>query len=539
MEVDSAYANLFGTQGEAAVLACDELGLVPRDLLRRSKKSFGGDGDPEGKVLVRYTLTERIRQNNIRKLLAVKNRFIVEGGVAEKWKERCRVFPDAPGVPKIPKAAMEAAMAELDTESDDDDTIDERGLVRPPPQFGVATPNGGAESGVPLSRRPSQSGPVTVASSHSTAPPTPAPLFVSPPRSQTKKKRHKRLSKRSARESAHNASDKEEYVICRDGDQDVVMRRPHPPADPPYLPPVPYPVRNTATLTREMEELDEYRRFLLRYAHDSAAMAQEYSDFEQLMRHRNAANGAAAAGTVSFVSEAQQRKGADTSAASSVKNRDSEKNTNTTPSKSGTTRHERQIAAYIRLAKMDVQRNSSNYKKWNGFMEEMEGIEPMGTVAADLRARLNIGLWPTFEDYVRSVEERTKRRERAFLQERQSQNKLSAFCEAKDRHTEQTIEKLKNEENGIFLEARIVQREIMKQNRVHEDRRYNMKQQRSQVCQAKKETRAAEYHAKKNLAAKNKRFEHDSEEVFRQSLREKIHEMDVRKKWDVNSVANR
>ncbi|RNF13553.1 uncharacterized protein Tco025E_06142 [Trypanosoma conorhini] len=544
MEVDAAYANLFGTEGKAAVLGCDEIGLVPRDLLHRPKKLFKRAGDDKNAVLVRYTLTERARQNNIRKVLAIKNRLIVEGEVHQKWKERCKLFPDAPGVPKIPKAVMEKLLAELDTETEDDDAIDELGLVRPIPQYGGAqeagTPQqppvadggeGTASNAAPLALESSQSTPrrssgrgTSVVSDR---------LASASKREASAKGLYTHVLRQFRTKHANDAADGGQFALSRKSSGSGVSRRPRPPPDPPFLPPVSYPCRDSATLKLELEELDEYRRFLLRYAHDSSAMAQEYSDFTRSLRKANEAEGA------------KEGAAAGASVSSAVRNADganalghgaAEGFTKTSPVAGAASAHERQLAAYVRLAQLEVQRNKSNYKKWNGFMDEMEGVQPVGTIAAELRARAKVGVFPTFENYVQSVKERARRREKALWDYKKQQQKLNGFLEAKDRHTEENMAKVKNTRKNVIMEAHLVQDEIKRRNREHEARRRRMREYRVQVGLSRKEMRAAERHMKRLLRAKEKRFEHDAEELFRQSLKGKIHGMDAAKRWDMKLV---
>ncbi|KAH9578868.1 hypothetical protein LSM04_006442 [Trypanosoma melophagium] len=587
MEMDTAFANLFGTQGEAAVLACDELGLVPRDVMHRPKKSFEGPHDSTAAVLVRYTLTERARQNNIRKILAVKNRLIVEGGVREKWKARCKQFPDAPGVPKVPKALLEKALEELDTESSDNDSIDELGLARPLPQYGVnekkrdsqrSRSGFGGRSGsvvflpgtshvraLSLGSTPTPS----VASTIAPHPPPPAIAAETKTTAKTKRRQarhwHKQYLKKYLPNQSFNsvsivtaADSGVDLNVSSENGGEVVQRFPRPPPEPPYFPPVPFPQRNTETLKKELEELDEYRLFLLRYAHDSAAMAEEYNNFTTMLQKEQKEKEQRAQEEKKQKPKRKQEDAEEkdeTEASETIpwnkmndremaKNRatpdvdkSSDKPQSSPRQKMPKTPHERQLATYIRLAKLEVRRNYNNFKKWNGFLEEMEGIAPTGTIAADLRARCNINVFPTFEEYVKSVRDRAHRRERLLYQERRAQKKLGAFCEAKERRSEKHMKKLKNEHNDLYVEARLVQREIMKQNQEHENRRYDMGQQRYQMRLAKKERHAAEYHKNLLLSAKNKRFEHDYEEMLRQNLKNRIQEMDMRKKWDVKSVA--
>ncbi|ESL07665.1 hypothetical protein TRSC58_04642 [Trypanosoma rangeli SC58] len=538
MEMDTAYASLFGTEGKAAVLGCDELGLVPRDLLHRPKKSFKQVGDDKRTVLVRYTLTERARQNNIRKVLAIKNRLIVEGNVQQKWKERCKLFPDAPGVPKIPKAVMEKALAELDTETEGDDNIDELGLVKPLSQYGSAQ-----EAATPQLSSPVANGSDGKTNTSSQALETEQSnsfAFASKRGGSAERLyshifrrfRTKRATEMGSREHS-SPSGKSSASVSRKGSRGPLPRHPRPPPDPPFLPPVPYSHRDTATLQVELEELDEYRRFLLRYAHDSFAMAQEYNDFTSSLRKasetKKVTQGAA-------VGSAELASGKGTNGANAAERGEAEGLAKSAPATGAATAHNRRLAAYVRLAQLEVQRNKSNYRKWNGFMEEMEGVHPVGTIAAELRARSNVGVFPTFENYVQLVKERAQRREKALLQYRKQQQKLKGFIDSKDRHTAENVVKIKKARKNVFMEAQLVQGEIKRRNREHETRRRRMREHRVQVGLSKKEMLATDSHMKRLLRAKEKRFEHDAEEIFKRTLKGKIHEMDLAKRWDMKLV---
>ncbi|EKG04767.1 hypothetical protein TCSYLVIO_004172 [Trypanosoma cruzi] len=539
MSVDAAYANLFGVEGKAAVLGCDELGLVPRDLLHIPKKSLERAGDDKNAVLVRYTLIERARQNNIRKVLAIKNHLIADGDVQKKWKERCKLFPDAPGVPKIPKAVMNKMMTELDTETDDDDNIDELGLTKPMPRYGDPPESlvaGGANR--EASNASSSTSPrarfspdklrrwnVSKASN---------PLSLNSKEKPPKKKGHTRkLSKFWIKHAADTNIGKISSGRLS-GDKRDTFWRPKSPLDPPFLPPLPYPRRDAVTLKMELEELNEYRQFLLRYAHDSSAMAQEYHEFTKSLQEdsnttekfRNRAATYTVEGS-KFVNEDEL---------TPLGPAEGGNVTRSTFKKGGISNHKRQLEAYVRLARLEIRRNISNYKKWNGFMEEMEGVESTGTIAADVRARLNVGKLPIFEEYVQMVRERTKRRENMLLNDKRKQERLNAFCEAKDRHTEENIEKIKRTQTNLFMESQVVQSEIKRRNREYENRRRRMREHRVQVGLAKKEMGATERHMELLFRAKEKRFEHDAEEIFRRLLKEKIHAMDATKRWDIKSV---
>lgn len=131
---DHLYINFFGVEGKAAMLACDSCGFVPDELLFVAKKEFKrSPNDLDEVVLIRYTMYERQRQSKIYTLMGEKNRIIREGNIAAMWKERKRVTPDAPKLPKITKKQLQKAAEAVDTSSEDEnDRVDERGMICPP-----------------------------------------------------------------------------------------------------------------------------------------------------------------------------------------------------------------------------------------------------------------------------------------------------------------------------------------------------------------------------------------------------------------------
>lgn len=129
---DHLYVNFFGIESKAAMLACDKHGVEPEELLFISKKEFKyRSTDTDEAVLVRFTLHERQRQAKLRKLLGEKNSIILSGKTNEMWKQRKEITPNAPKIPKLSKKQIQKAAEAFDTSSDDDETIDERGMVRP------------------------------------------------------------------------------------------------------------------------------------------------------------------------------------------------------------------------------------------------------------------------------------------------------------------------------------------------------------------------------------------------------------------------
>eukprot|EP00796_Vickermania_ingenoplastis_P013294 gene13294-9132_t len=118
---DNVYINFFGVESKAAMLACDACG----------KEFKMGPNDSNDVVLIRYTMHERLRQTKFHRLMGEKNRFIREGKISQRWAERKRITPDAPKAPKISKKKLQKALEAIDTSSDDDDRVDERGMLNP------------------------------------------------------------------------------------------------------------------------------------------------------------------------------------------------------------------------------------------------------------------------------------------------------------------------------------------------------------------------------------------------------------------------
>ncbi|KAG8348475.1 hypothetical protein ERJ75_001823600 [Trypanosoma vivax] len=587
MEVDTAYANLFGNYPEAAVLACDELGIQPSDLLFRNRKSFKqSDNDTKDSILIRYTLTERARQHKIRQLLAVKNRILARGDVKEKWKERCSLLPNAPGVPRISKSLMAKLMAKLDTESDSDcDGVDERGSLKPVPAFGLAdtppppspippagtyalrsclsAPRGedrlarkeysvhvetekidtcetdrevgqSAKAHVQVSDEPSIFEKATMCVS---ALASVCSVTIARQEAMRKAREREMLRKKTLKGHIIKRYSEDDIVELPDGKFMRTGTNPVPlqPPVPPFLPPVPRPSRSTVALQKDSKDLDSYRHFISRYALESSDMANAYRDFVEKLKKQEPVDKACASGPGSpdtteltsglNISSAAARTGSPLGR--KVPNR-------AIPEK---TPRERRMEAYVRLAKMEVKRSASNFKKWNDILEDMEDVEPCGTIAADLRAKERIVKCPTFEDYMEGVRERTRRREVSARREQKSIRQLIAAVEKKDRKTAKVLSRRRRSRYDNYVESRHVHREIMLHNKKREERRLEIKQQLSMQRLSRKETRALEYRRTHCTFTSEKRYEHDQESVYRNMLKERVNEMDIKKKWNIKALS--
>lgn len=130
---DDLFRTFFYGNGEAAVLACDEIGVVPMELLHVPKAYFYESANPlsspavlaaligtspqqpsqpqggalgpratDEQATIRYNMRERFRQQLFRRLFAVRQRIIQSGALETMWAEREMLRPDAPGIPDFP-----------------------------------------------------------------------------------------------------------------------------------------------------------------------------------------------------------------------------------------------------------------------------------------------------------------------------------------------------------------------------------------------------------------------------------------------------
>lgn len=143
-EADAVFCSLFRDDPEAAMLACDEAGLFPEELLHLPKAVFfiGVQSEEQGNI--RYNMRERFRQEMFRKVFGIKKAILLKGDVMQRWIERNEIFPEAPGIPDVSKLRRKIAEGhvgsdgspksegeDFDTESEDDG-LDEH--FRPKPK---------------------------------------------------------------------------------------------------------------------------------------------------------------------------------------------------------------------------------------------------------------------------------------------------------------------------------------------------------------------------------------------------------------------
>lgn len=140
---DAIFVTFFGKDKEAAMLACDELGVFPNELLYLPKMVFIQTAPNEELALVRYTLRERSRQQTFRKLTALRTKFAANNArLVDLWMHRFLVNPDGPRIPELDATVVERAEKHMDTESDDDE-FDEYFRRKPPATASASARAGG------------------------------------------------------------------------------------------------------------------------------------------------------------------------------------------------------------------------------------------------------------------------------------------------------------------------------------------------------------------------------------------------------------
>jgi hypothetical protein len=160
-EADALFCSLFRTDVECAMLACDDAGLLPEELLYLPRDVFLVGIATAEQGMIRYNMRERFRQEMFRKVFGMKRALLLKGRdhIAQRWALRSDMYPEAAAAPDLdriprkkvaewkhrrdadeeaeddPTAVVHARRTEdeaLDTESDDDG-LDEYFRPKPPP----------------------------------------------------------------------------------------------------------------------------------------------------------------------------------------------------------------------------------------------------------------------------------------------------------------------------------------------------------------------------------------------------------------------
>ncbi|RHW68192.1 hypothetical protein DPX39_110123900 [Trypanosoma brucei equiperdum] len=549
--MDTAYATLFSKYREAAVLACDEIGIEPEDLLYRAKKSFKqSDNDSSSAILVRYTLNERTRQNRIRQVLVIRNKLVLQGNVSDKWKKRCQQYPDAPRAPRIPKAVLEKLLAQLEKEREDNS--DEVGSAHPSsPAFSLT---GEIHKGLRLRRSLGRSGGASFVRSPSgtetfRSPMAGSPMHMSRTSPTAAAARGRRGSKvlfgrelevkdLEVRRGGHSATApiikyseecRSSPSRSRQSGRKARKHGPVPPSDPPLFPPIPRHGRSDETLAQEAENLERYRHTLSLYAVDSAALLEKFME----QTAKRGPNGSNTESNATAQDSARSKSAAQDGEVEATK-KGKRSDIVCLPQR---TAQERRTAVFMRLARMQLARNMDEFRKMKIYLGEMDEIGQAGTIAASIRARANINKPPTHEEYMETLRDKERQRELRLQREKKEFQRTLKLHEKKERSAKKVLEKIKSKWTNVRLEALTTKRDIALTNRKRADRRLKMKQDHYCVRLSKKEMEAEERRRKLFRTISMKRYEHDQEELFRKNIKGKIMEMDRLKNWRSESLA--
>jgi hypothetical protein len=263
---DAIFVNFFGRDKEAAMLACDELGVWPSELLYLPKSVFVVTAPNEELASVRYTLRERSRQQTFRRLTALRTKYAADSSrLVELWMHRFQLMPDGPPIPDLDPVAVERAAAHDDTETDDDE-FDE--YFRRKPQlssspFADTDPFSEPSKKHPHSARHQQ---LSNSNSNPTSPTSgaPSPSFAKTgePGSPLSKTSPLGSPSGTAAFCATSAFTQDPPLPQSPSKADVGRegRRPVPPRKPPVMPRV-----NTTALRRQEKILDVHKKRLAKF----------------------------------------------------------------------------------------------------------------------------------------------------------------------------------------------------------------------------------------------------------------------------------
>ncbi|KAI5687536.1 hypothetical protein MNV84_06588 [Leishmania braziliensis] len=530
---DGIYVNFFGVDGKAAMLACDMYGVLPQNLLYLPKEMFLQTRDEsEQIVLVRYTMCERSRQGTFRTLLGAKSKLIAEGKVEALWEERCRALPDAAPRPRFAEQQLKEAATALDTdsESDSEQQIDERGMLKPPPPppssappFTFAGPGNEAaaqaaaseEDGLPTAAINTPYG----GAQDSNSPPPLRTQASSDAACETRIGSNTAVTTDNAmppvdaqRMTQQPYGDWSQYELVKPL---PLPRRRQLRTQPPTLP-KPYFPRVCETLRIEEAELAVAQHELSRYTTKVAKQlqARQQERFSGLHTHGHSTSLPPLTFSLSHST------------------------TGTHLPQSVELRNRREHAAIMRVAQLRVCSLNERYEQARSIGEEMEAIPSLGTLEHMLKYQQSIGVTPELEDRIQAKAEREESRAAARQAMREAEWERVYAMEEKAQHAKEVREVAHEKTKGIAAEAQRVQRLITKWKQAAANRQQethlNQILHRSAVRHAKADT----YIEAKRASASMLRYHHDQQEMHRRQLRNMIRDMMIRKNFAADEVTD-
>ena len=261
---DAIFVTFFGRDKEAAMLACDELGVYPMELLYLPKGIFLHTAPSEEHALVRYAMRERSRQQMFRKLTALRSKLVASGNVQELWAARTELMPDGPFSPELDPAVVAQAATHVDTESDDDG-YDEYFRPRPPgyqkqQRQLITSPAGPSSSTTAENQQPKSPGATRTKGGLQQESGSPTR------RGTTSASFSQQQSPAGAEASSLSMA--------------MVKRKPVPPRQPPVLTHV-----NKATLSKQEKLLDVHRKRLAKFAIESSSDPNQQNSEKPMGQH--------------------------------------------------------------------------------------------------------------------------------------------------------------------------------------------------------------------------------------------------------------
>nr|CCC95965.1 unnamed protein product [Trypanosoma congolense IL3000] len=549
--MDTLCAILFSRHREAAVLACDELGITPNDLLYKGKKSFKqSESDPKSAILVRYTLNERERQRKIRKVLELRNRIVAYGDVPTHWKERRELLPNAPRPPHVPKCLLSKLLARLDEEGKrlgiSDKITDEnlRSMLRcdgehakvgkrcksVPPSIDCLFDDGdkGQEKLKVFKKKNCSLRTANVMGRMAQL--MPAGLLArtrrKPPARTTYPGRDpvKEQSRQRGTPNMHPNYDK-------DTSRSYSGVMPCPVPDPPPLPKCLWKGRDEQSLPQHAKALRIYRHILSIYA-------QEVADMLDSLNQTPAAAEAMVEGATTTASARVDKHEKLFSEGSNVTTATAEKNGAMSEVSTNAVRssYDRRAAVYLRVAQMKMMRNMEEYAKMKEYIDELAEKGECGTISRYVKHRAELCRYPTYEEYKEMMRKKEEdRQQRAREKEKEFQRALKLRMK-KEKKARQVLKKLSDRKVNVYWETVSTQLNITSENIRCKERQWKLKQSGYKARRTKRDMEIKERSNRLTHMVHARRLRHNEEQLFRKELEKRLTKMNVKKQWNMEAL---
>lgn len=546
---DHVYVNFFGVEGNAAMLACDQCGVVPEDVLYVPKSYFlraAASEQDKRLATVRYVMVERARQGTLRRLLSEKNRIIREGNVEKVWRVRNQLDPHALPRPKFSRKQLKAAAEAYDTDNDDaeDNIIDEKGLLKPPLSIGPGAPD-----------VPSSPSPVEVAVHVEDAPPAKENPVATPENAFPLLVETDDLVQETVAcdESLHVPT-AAPPAMTQGGISSLPMgiyclNKLPPPRRPPSLPlpPLAHFPRTMEGIPLEERELADYRNHLARHAFKAPTQSMKYSQYKEMQAAKEAARIQALEEDLhwrrsqlraSVYSQDESEYEETTEVKDGVNGQRAESSsTQSSSSDSDRSNSEpREINIARRVALLRLHQTECCFKMGRKIDREMDAFPQLGTVAHTIKSKENIGRPINIAQRIAVDKLRSKAAQKNKLEELGAQVQSEKASTNRMKRADTRLERVKDGKRGLLKTVNMTRSEIVHHHREMVQRMREKELAKCTAKNARKHRHAKQYNEFHAVNGNLKRYEHDQVAMFRRDLRTAMGRMDMQKNWDAEVI---